>query len=263
MIDSLLLTADSTSAWRTVGIEQLFGATTEQASLPNPVQMPFEPATTSSYGVLVVALLILYLLLLYRHAGDVGRLLGRALQDRTGEDRLYDDTAGSFSRFLSLANLLGLLALAVAVVRLTGAMIPLRHTELMPHMAALLWSAILVAALGLVRLYRKGVAAVIAAITFTKHHLEQLTLVHRTGFALLTIIALPPMLLWLLTPPDGGRLWVWLLVLESAVSLILYLHETYTLFISKKISILHWILYLCTVEIFPLSLLILLAGRCL
>ena len=263
MIDTLTLTADSLPAWRTVPVEELFGSLSVQASLPNPAWLPFEPATTSSYGVLVMALLILYLLLIYRHAGDLRQLLGRALQDRTGDDRLYDDTAGSFSRCLTLTNLLGLLALSVAVVRLTGTMIPLHHTELMPHTAALLWSAILVAALSLVRLYRIGVAAVVRSITFTKLHFEQLTLVHRTCFALLTVVALPPMLLWLLTPPDGGRVWFWLLVFESAVSLILYLHETYTLFISKKISILHWILYLCTVEIFPLSLLMLLAGRCL
>ena len=35
----------------------------------------------------------------------------------------------------------------------------------------------------------------------------------------------------------------------------LYLKESLNLFISKKISILHWFLYLCTVEIFPVSLL--------
>ena len=36
---------------------------------------------------------------------------------------------------------------------------------------------------------------------------------------------------------------------------------TLNLFLSKKISILHWILYLCTVEIFPISLIGLLAAR--
>ena len=261
MIDTLQLTTDSLVAWRTVPVEELFGSLSRQASLPNPAVLPYEPAATSGYAVLVLALLILYLLLIYRHAGDLRQLLGRALQDRTGDDRLYDDTAGSFSRCLTLSNLLGLLALSVAVVRLTGTMIPLHHTALMPHTAALLWSVILAVALVLVHLYRMGVAALIGSITFTKLLFEQLKLVRRTCFAMLTIVALPPMLLWLLTPPDGGGGWFWLIVLESAVLLILYIHETYTLFISKKISILHWILYLCTVEIFPLSLLILLAGR--
>ena len=35
--------------------------------------------------------------------------------------------------------------------------------------------------------------------------------------------------------------------------LLLYLKESLMLFLSKKISILHWFLYLCAVEIFPVS----------
>lgn len=45
------------------------------------------------------------------------------------------------------------------------------------------------------------------------------------------------------------------------VTAILYLREVLNLFISKKVSILHWILYLCIVEVFPVSLLWLLVAR--
>ncbi|MBQ5352799.1 MAG: DUF4271 domain-containing protein, partial [Alistipes sp.] len=39
-------------------------------------------------------------------------------------------------------------------------------------------------------------------------------------------------------------------------ALILFVKETFLFFVSQKISILHWILYLCALEIFPLSLLL-------
>ncbi|EKC70870.1 hypothetical protein LEA_07560, partial [human gut metagenome] len=43
-----------------------------------------------------------------------------------------------------------------------------------------------------------------------------------------------------------------ILILGGAL-LLLYLKESLMLFLSKKISILHWFLYLCAVEIFPVS----------
>ena len=50
-----------------------------------------------------------------------------------------------------------------------------------------------------------------------------------------------------ITPTDRG-----ILILGGAL-LLLYLKESLMLFLSKKISILHWFLYLCAVEIFPVS----------
>jgi hypothetical protein len=50
---------------------------------------------------------------------------------------------------------------------------------------------------------------------------------------------------------------VWLEIgcVAAAIALILFVRESIGFFISKKVSILHWILYLCTVEILPFTLL--------
>jgi len=65
--------------------------------------------------------------------------------------------------------------------------------------------------------------------------------------------------------PDGeqgtGGVWFCIIAVELAAAAALYLKETLNLFLSKKVSILHWFLYLCTVEVFPVSLLWLLAVR--
>ena len=250
-----------TGGYRTVPIEEIFGSMTEQALLPQGLPQPFEAALTGGFSLLVLLLAALYALLLYRHAGDMQQLLGRVLQDRTSEDRLYEDSAGSFSRFLHLANLLGVMALAAAIVRLKGSLIPVHHIEELPFMAAAWWALLLMAALGVAALYRIGVTAAIGKITFTQPLFERLDVARRTCFALLTLVSVPLMAVWLLSPAEQGGWWFYMILIELIISLILYLHETYTLFISKKISILHWILYLCAVEIFPLSLLVVLAGR--
>jgi hypothetical protein len=48
--------------------------------------------------------------------------------------------------------------------------------------------------------------------------------------------------------------WRWLLAADIALVCALFLIRSLRLFLRKKIPILHWILYLCAVELFPLSL---------
>ena len=62
-------------------------------------------------------------------------------------------------------------------------------------------------------------------------------------------------------PQGTGGVWFCIIAVELAAAAVLYLKETLNLFLSKKVSILHWFLYLCTVEVFPVSLLWLLAVR--
>ena len=76
-----------------------------------------------------------------------------------------------------------------------------------------------------------------------------------------TGVALSALLLFALCPRGTGDVWFCIIVIELLATVFLYLRETLNLFLSKKISILHWILYLCTVEIFPISLIGLLAAR--
>ena len=76
-----------------------------------------------------------------------------------------------------------------------------------------------------------------------------------------TGVALSALLLFALCPRGTGDVWFCIIVIELLATVFLYLRETLNLFLSKKISILHWILYLCIVEVFPVSLLWLLVAR--
>jgi hypothetical protein len=60
-------------------------------------------------------------------------------------------------------------------------------------------------------------------------------------------------LLWQSTPPLVAILGAGI---SCAVALILFVKETFLFFVGQKISILHWILYLCALEIFPVSLIL-------
>ena len=63
------------------------------------------------------------------------------------------------------------------------------------------------------------------------------------------------MLIALIGYGAGYQIWMNVGLVAIAATLLLYAKESIELFISKKVSILHWILYLCAVEILPFTLL--------
>lgn len=72
-----------------------------------------------------------------------------------------------------------------------------------------------------------------------------------------TIIAISPLLIFaLLTEGLATRIALYASVAICSLSLILFIKETFSLFRAQRFSIFHWILYLCALEIFPLSLLV-------
>lgn len=76
-----------------------------------------------------------------------------------------------------------------------------------------------------------------------------------TYFVFFTVIAAPILLISQMGQAESYEVWGSLGLVATFLSLMLYLRESLQFFISKKISILHWFLYLCTVEILPLTLL--------
>lgn len=76
-----------------------------------------------------------------------------------------------------------------------------------------------------------------------------------TYFVFFTVIAAPILLISQMGQAESYEVWGSLGLVATFLSLMLYLRESLQFFISKKNSILHWFLYLCTVEILPLTLL--------
>ncbi len=76
----------------------------------------------------------------------------------------------------------------------------------------------------------------------------------RLVYFVFATIAVAPLLL-VAQLANEYAIWQIITYIVASVVVFLYLRESVELFVSKKISILHWILYLCTVEILPLTLL--------
>ncbi len=75
-------------------------------------------------------------------------------------------------------------------------------------------------------------------------------------FSVAVATMLPVGMLSLFSAPGVADACFYIMAGQCVISAILFVKETFSLFISQRVSILYWILYLCTLELFPASLLL-------
>ncbi|MBQ7894558.1 MAG: DUF4271 domain-containing protein [Alistipes sp.] len=253
---------ETPSVWRDTTAAALFG---EASVTVQPPQMQTAPPASltenAAFQSFVLLLAAIYAMLLYRNLGDVRTLLDRISRDTATGQRLSEEPGGSgFSRFLNIATTIGMLFMGVMAVKYGDSLMP-SQLETLSHGAVLALSLLATAACYGVVLYQMTVVRLTGAVTLSQPFISQLVLLKRTYFSLGVIVTSPALLLFALCPRGTGNVWFCIIIIELAVTAGLYLRETLNLFIAKKISILHWFLYLCMVEILPISLLWLLTAR--
>ncbi|MFQ7386674.1 MAG: DUF4271 domain-containing protein [Alistipes sp.] len=249
--------------WRDAPADKVFGP----ASTLVPARiLPAAPAPSLTenpvFQGFVLLLAATYAILLYRNLGDIRLLLTRVSHDTATGKRLMEDPGGSgFSHFLNVATAIGILFVGVMTVKYGDSLIPDSLIETLPQGAVLALSLLATFACLCVGIFQRGVVRLAGAVTLSQPFISQVVLLKRTYFTLAVIVTSPVLLLFALCPRGTGGVWFCIIVIELIVTAILYLREVLNLFISKKVSILHWILYLCIVEVFPVSLLWLLVAR--
>ena len=250
--------------YRTVGAGEFFGQQSLLAA-PRPAAQQ-QPRLTDElpFQGLLLLLALLFGLLLYRNPGDMRALVGRVAFERRDSERTSDESGNAgFTRFLNIALALGFLLAGVTAVRLCDR--PDIAQELLNMGNGSTLSLLLALGVGLlfllVYLYGILLLRAVGGVTLTSGFTTQLIRIKRGYAALGAIILAPVILLFALSPLGSDTIWAGLLTAGWLITFLLYLRETFALFISKKVSILHWILYLCAVEIFPVTLLWLLVVR--
>lgn len=249
--------------WRDVAPEELFGAASTLHS-PGAAPAPATPTLTDNavFQGFVLLLAATFAMLLHRHACDIRLLLGRISHDRASGKRLMEDPGGSgMARFLHISTAIGILFVGVLVVKYGDTLLRPSLLEALPREAVLALSLVASLLFIGVILYQQLLLRLAGTVTVSQQLIAQLLLLKRTYFVLMVIVSSPALLLFALCPRGTGGFWFSLIIAGFVLSAALYLRESLHLFLSKKISILHWILYLCTVELFPVSLLWIMAGR--
>lgn len=232
--------------------EQTFGSASELVA-GGVAGTPFAEALTDHpvFQGIVLLLAVAYMLMICAHFYDIADIFPHRRNNyaREGAGTLVNE------RFVQTAAVIGLLMAAVLVVRFAEGTPGAVYGTM-----GLLLSAL--AAVFGITLFQFGALYLIGRITLSSDLTRAIIYFKVLYFGMMAIAVIPSALLLIFCPPGEGRLWSWVVMVLSGTVVILFLKESLLLFLSKKISILHWFLYLCTVECFPVSLVWLLATRC-
>lgn len=211
------------------------------------------------FRLLVLLVFIGYCYTIYYFREPVSVLL-KIGKSRLYGEKLMEEHGYMFSFFLRTALGVGWLAvslLSVRCVEMSGS--PL--LDLLPEWAVPLSAVGIGVAIWLIVGFQRLVLCVagnlVRDISFTGY----LLYLRRLLAVLFVILSVPVMLLLMLNEGPSVDIVLYVLIVECFTFFLFWLYKTREFFLAQNVSILHWFLYLCGVEIFPVSVFVLLALR--
>lgn len=251
--DTVSLAADTLSAGAAGAADGHVAAVVAAVTDGNAATLA-EMAGDVVQNLLVAVVVFLYFFCLYRYFDDVRALFGSVFRRSVApsERMLERRRSEIFYGFLGKLFLIGTCTLG-AIASLWADRTVAWET-VGPYARVALPFAAMAAFVAVVAV-QYAMLAVAGGITRSWSMMAVLLRIRLIYFVLATVIVLPPVLMWQMNGGTGGEVWLRVACLAAAVAVVMYVRESVTLFNSKKISILHWILYLCIVEIMPFTLL--------
>lgn len=239
----------------TLSAVDLFGSATRLVQGNVPATVARSVADNGVFQAMALVLILLYMLFLVRHA-DIIRSMVASTMGGTASRRISRKPVNlSDRRNLSLAlSATGIIIVAMTVIRLTDNCSGSTASVLGDG----IWCpfGIIVAVLALFALAEYALLRLIGFISNRRDICESVVRMKLLHFSTAVLVILPVATLYIFSPERLSFVWLGVLALQSAVSVILFLKWSLSLFISQRVSILYWILYLCGVELLPASLLL-------
>ena len=243
----------SDGQYQECSLEEMYGShsyvVASQPVEPIPPTFSAEP----TFQALVAVTLIAYLYMMFRSWDFISSMWSNRLIGKS--ERRMANEAGTMPllRFKIAATLLGGVCLALIGVRLIEGIIPTES----------------IASIGdkspLVPLIAMLLVMVVVAWNYAFHEIcswvtrsdavEELASIGFMNFVRSVVILYPIIAVWLVAKEDTLSAMNVIVSICSLLLFIIYLKDTFLFFIEKKIPILHWILYLCTAILLPLSFL--------
>lgn len=259
LLSGLPLPTTEEAAWHHATPEEMFGAQSVAVT-----ERPIIAATrsylsdTAVFQTSVVVLVIAYMTILLRSSGHVRSIIGAIFHSGGADPSVIEEANGATAaRFMGGTMLFGVLLAGIVMVKAVdltidaAAAIPSDIRSAAP----LLTTAAVIAIAAWQLLLHRAVAWVCRDTD-----IKRLGNIAYVFFSAGALLLFPLSALMLLGSGYRSSVWVIISALGIAFVCILYLKETFMFFTSKKISILYWFLYLCSVIVLPMSLICLIAA---
>ena len=209
---------------------------------------------------LAVFLFLFLFIHLARYRSSLGVLL-RALFTPGQFDALIEEQSVTFRKFVRNSSLLGGLSLLVMGFRWCILWNETPSAVVLPESFTPYLLPLLIGALLAILIYKRIITGIIAILTGKSEPIDKIHTFNGIFMTTASLVLAPVALLsGLADINDQG----WVFVVQFIVLIIFllyYIGKSFSFFVSRKISILQWILYLCAVEIWPVSFFVLFALR--
>jgi len=204
--------------------------------------------------IIGIAVFFAYAMMWYLFSGVVS---GVAKEIRSGPDSQFCDSGNrNYVSFNFWAHATGVFAVSVFACRILFAHASGMLGAAMPPWSIPLLGVAVTAAIETIMLLQRSALHVAGYVTVSASFIQSLLHLRKIHFAMFAVIAVPVMLLY----NSYGGAWNAVFLYAGAILILgmacVYLCKSYVLFVGQKISILYWFLYLCIVELFPVSLVI-------
>lgn len=236
--------------------EEAFGEATTLATAQEQVA-GIDPAIFGgAFQAIVICITLVYMFFIIRYWNFVRYFLLSSVGIKTTKRSQTHINPGEQYNLEVVMIVVGVIFLGLAVVRGCGLWMPQAFEGITPSDTVWVVGGTVAAGvsllMGLEYLALKA-TGVVSERAVACHELLHLKLLH---LAVTFATILPFGVLFLLGDERAANICFWVMAAECLISLIIFVKETFLFFVAQKISILHWILYLCALEILPVSLMV-------
>ena len=204
------------------------------------------------YNMLIALTIIYYVFCIYRYFDDIRALFMSVFQrrvvslERAEERRRSDIFYGSLGK---------LFVLGLAFVGVIASMVASRQAGLLTPSQLFYLPFVAMGAFVVVISVQYLMLLIVGAITQSVNEVMALMRIRLIYFVMAIVMVAPILLISQMGIGASYERWQNVGYIAALIAFVLFIRESIGFFISKKVSILHWILYLCAVEILPLTLL--------
>ncbi len=208
----------------------------------------------------VLCLLLLYSFIIFRYRREVAQLF-RIMFGSRKEERQTDDYNYLFADFMTWLLAAGYLAVGLAalkVISLAAGDAVLASMERMGPVMVMAAAGLTLAAINIVQ---QLVLRITGVVTLSISFIRRLLALRRLFFAAAVVSLSPAVILFTLAEGIAAQILVCTFASAALLLMVYYLYRSARLFVEEKVSILLWMLYLCTVEVMPQAMILLAALR--
>ena len=239
----------------TISAKELFGSMSHFAEQSEEAVLSDTALLGSFYQVATAIVAILFIYILVRYFNVFRYLIISAIDKRANNSDIHIYSS-EINNIKILTSIVGVVLLSLLMMRLSvfeevkHLLVPLPYLSVWGIGCATFVAITIVILIERTMLYILGVASEQSKFCNTIWHLKLL------NFSTTIVLIAPMLISALLTEGLTSRIALYASFAICSISIVLFIKETFSLFHSQRFSIFHWILYLCALEIFPLSLLL-------